>query len=287
MKIVEDLIQGSEEWHAFRKSRIGASDSAAILGVSKWSTAMQLWERKLGIANEQSVNFAMSRGVDLEDEARNAFTKLKNIVTIPTVVQHETLDWCIASLDGLSLCYKYALEIKVPGREAHLSALAGVVPSYYIPQLQHQLAVTGLDMIYYYSYDGQNNACIEVYRDQEYIDELIEEELKFYKCMVTCTPPELTERDYNIRTDDEWKYAVIDWCKANQLYQEWKEELERSREVLTRLSQSRNSKGFGVKVQKIMRQGAVQYSEIECLKEVDLDKYRKPASESWRITLDE
>jgi predicted phage-related endonuclease len=161
------------------------------------------------------------------------------------------------------------------------------VPPKYLPQLQHQLAVTGLDMIYYYSYDGQNNACIEVQRDQEYIDKLIEEELKFYKCMVTCTPPELSERDYNIRNDEKWKHATAYWKRSQETLKDAEFHEKKAREQMIAISESRNSKGFGVKVQKIMRQGCVDYSAIPALEGIDLNQYRKPASKSWRITLDE
>ncbi len=287
MKIIDGLIQGSKEWHAYRKSRIGASDSASVLCISKWASALQLWERKLGLSPEQEENSAMKRGKALEEEARQEFMHLKQIAVEPQVIEHDSLSWMFASLDGLSWCHKYALEIKCPGREDHLSALAGVVPPKYYPQLQHQLAVTGLDMIYYYSYDGQNNACIEVFRDQEYIDKLIEEELKFYKCMITCTPPELTERDYNIRTDHLWHATANGWHESKQQLDEAIRYEKDQRQALILLSESRNSKGFGVKVQKIMRQGSVNYSAIPALEGIDLDKYRKPASESWRITLDE
>ncbi len=285
MKIIE-MKQNTDTWLEWRKNKVGASDAPIIMGVSPWCSALQLWERKLGIAEDQKENFAMSKGKALEHEARCAFMQLKNMAMTPEIVEHETLDWCIASLDGLSVCQKYALEIKVPGREAHLSALAGIVPDYYIPQLQHQLAVTGLDMIYYYSYDGQNNACIEVQRDQAYIDKLIAEELKFYKCMVTCTPPQLSERDYNIRTDDRWFQNALDWQDANRDLKLAQEKEADCRTRLIKLSQSRNSKGFGVKVQKIIRAGSVDYSQIKELQGIDLDKYRKPASESWRITLE-
>ncbi len=287
MKIIEGLIQGSEVWHVYRKSRIGASDSAAVLGVSKWASALELWERKLGISPEQEENSAMSRGKALEEEARQEFMHLKQIAVEPQVVEHDSLPWMFASLDGLSWCQKYAVEIKVPGRENHLLALRGFVPEHYWPQLQHQLAVTGLDMIYYYSYDGLNNACIEVQRDQDYIDKLIAEELKFYKCMVTCTPPELSERDYNIRNDREWESLVRRWKYAKSDLDYAKDMEQSARDLLIKASESKNSKGFGVKVQKITRQGSIDYSQIKELDGVNLDSYRKPSSESWRITLDE
>lgn len=291
MKII-DLIQNTAEWLEFRKGKIGASDAPKIYG-SYFSTPLELWERKIGLAPEQEETYPMRRGKALEDEARKSFEEAIGFEFPPCVVQHSEYEWMIASLDGLSrsdgqsLWIPYALEIKVPGREDHLSALAGIVPPKYIPQLQHQLAVTGLPMIYYYSYDGKDNACIEVQRDQAYIDKLIAEELKFYKCMITCTPPELSERDYNIRYDDKWKLACKEWEEASQNLRLYKFREEITRSDLIALCESRNSKGAGVKVQKIMRVGSVDYSAIPALEGIDLDQYRKPASESWRITLDE
>lgn len=286
MRLIE-LQQNTPSWLEWRKEKIGSSDAPIIMGVSPWATKLQLWERKLGICSEQNENFSMVRGKALEHEARCAFMQLKGITVAPEVIEHPQHNFLIASLDGLSVCEKYAVEIKVPGREAHLSALSGIVPDYYMPQLQHQLAVTGLNMIYYYSYDGKDNACIEVQRDQEYIDKLIEEELKFYKCMVTCTPPELSERDYNIRTDREWEFAVVEWQIANNQMKIAEYHEKEARQKLIEASQSRNSKGCGVKVQKIMRAGSVRFSEIPQLQGVDLDRFRKPATESWRITEDE
>ncbi len=291
MKII-NLQQNTPEWLEFRKEKIGASDAPKICG-SYFSTPLELWERKIGLIPEQEETYPMRRGKALEDEARKSFEQAIGFEFPPCVVQHGEYDWMIASLDGLSrsdgksLWIPYALEIKVPGREDHLSALAGIVPPKYIPQLQHQLAVTGLPMIYYYSYDGKDNACIEVQRDQDYIDKLIAEELKFYKCMVTCTPPELDEHDYNIRTDEQWKIYVRDWKEAHEKLKWWQDHEKAMRQDLIEASQSRNSKGFGVKVQKIMRSGSIDYSQIKELDGVNLDSYRKPASESWRITLDE
>ncbi len=286
MKILY-IPQNTDGWLEWRRNKLGASDAPIILNVSPWTSPLQLWERKLGIAEEQKESSAMSRGKALESEALQSFNTLHDSTFFATVCQHETYDWMIASLDGLSACDKYALEIKCPGREDHLLALAGTVPSKYIPQMQHQLAVTGLDMIYYFSYDGQNNACIEVHRDQDYIDKLIKEELKFYKCMVTCTPPELSERDYNIRCDDKWKMLVQDWKEANEKLKWWQDHEKAMRKDLIEASHSRNSKGFGVKVQKIMRLGSIDYSQIKELQGKNLDQYRKPALESWRITVDQ
>ena len=49
-------VQNTPEWLEWRRSRIGASDAAAILGVSQWDSAFDLWQRKLGIIPEQEKN---------------------------------------------------------------------------------------------------------------------------------------------------------------------------------------------------------------------------------------
>lgn len=285
MKIIE-LEQNTDAWLEFRKGKIGASDAPIVMGVSPWCTALQLWERKLDIASDQTESYAMTRGKELEQQARWMFEEGKGMQFLPAVIQHKEHDFLIASLDGLSNCKKYALEIKCPGKEDHELALKGTLPPKYIPQLQHQLEVTGLDMIYYYSYDGKNNACIEVKRDQSYIDKMMVELKKFHKCMVTCTPPELIDCDYNIRNDDEWKFYVDRWIEDKHNLACWEAREMQSRKELIEASQSHNSKGFGVKVQKITRNGSVDYSQIKELQGVDLDQYRKPTSESWRITMD-
>ncbi len=286
MKIIEGIEQNTPEWLEFRKGKIGASDTPIIMGVSPFSTVLQLWERKMGILPEQPENFAMATGKELEKLARWVFEEGKGMEFPPAIVQHKEYDWLISSLDGLSKCRKYALEIKCPGQKDHESALKGIIPDKYYPQLQHQLEVTGFDMISYFSYDGKENACIEVQRDQPYIDKMMIELKKFHKCMLTCTPPELTERDYNIRIDEECKIAVENWREAKGHLEFWTEEEKRFRNEMIAISPYQNWKGFGVKVQKITRAGSVQYYEIPALQGVDLDQYRKPPSESWRITLD-
>jgi capsid protein len=86
------------------------------------------------------------------------------------------------------------------------------------------------------------------------------------------------------RFDREWKQYVIDWQDAKK---DLDQTLERERDCRQRLivaSQSRNCKGFGVRVEKIIRKGSVVFSEIPDLIGVDLEAYRKPPTESWRIT---
>ena len=59
--------QRSETWLELRRQGLGASDMAAVMGVSPYKTPYQLWAEKTGMTPEQKVGDAARRGVILED----------------------------------------------------------------------------------------------------------------------------------------------------------------------------------------------------------------------------
>src|SRR5271166_4747574 len=104
-------IQGTPEWRAWRKSMIGASDAACILGIG-FLSPFQLWEQKLGLREDQESSPAMKMGLDIEDDARDWFQAKTGIKVSPAVVIHPEYKWMHASLDGMSEDRKTILEIK-------------------------------------------------------------------------------------------------------------------------------------------------------------------------------
>ncbi|NBR91300.1 MAG: hypothetical protein EBS68_15585, partial [Rhodobacteraceae bacterium] len=59
--------QRSPEWLELRRQGLGASDMAAVMGVSPYKTPYQLWAEKTGATPPQKVGAAAQRGVILED----------------------------------------------------------------------------------------------------------------------------------------------------------------------------------------------------------------------------
>ena len=52
-----NLQQGSPEWHAFRAEHFGASEAAAMLGLSKYTSRTELLRQKsTGISKEVDAN---------------------------------------------------------------------------------------------------------------------------------------------------------------------------------------------------------------------------------------
>lgn len=181
-----DLEQGCEEWFQLRKTKITATDAPVIMGASPWKTIDELYCEKTSDTPNGKPNDRMKRGTDLEPVARELFAIQTGLEIYPKVV---VKDWCMASMDGLSPCCKYAVEIKCPSEKAHEIAVCGEVPTYYYPQLQHQIWVCDLDMIYYYSFDGIDGVIVEVQRNEEYIENMIKEERKFYECILDRRSP--------------------------------------------------------------------------------------------------
>ena len=149
------LEQGSEAWLQWRKGRLTGTDAPMLMGVSPYVTPYQGWQRKLGLLEEQKVNPAMLRGHRDEPIARDLFISLKGINMEPCCVESVDYNFIVASLDGMSDCGKYIMEIKSNGDEYHQNLKKEVpeIPEFHIMQMQHQLLASGAKKCFYCSYN--------------------------------------------------------------------------------------------------------------------------------------
>jgi putative phage-type endonuclease len=277
------LIQGTAEWLENRKKFIGASDAPIIMGVSPWKTEYQLFEEKLGFGKEidLSKNPQIVKGMSLEPLVLEAFNNEYSVKLSPQVVFHKEIKFMMASLDGLSEKKDMAIEIKCPGRDAHQQALNGEIPEYYYPQLQHQLACLDIESIYYRSFNGGSTATVIVKRDDKYIKKMIEKEKKFWDCVLTFTPPELSNKDYVQKTSEEW-IENSDRLKEIEHHMKLLEkEKAYIRDILIKECDGQSSTGNGVSISKGIYPGRIDYKKIPELIDVDLEKYRGESKETW------
>ena len=276
------LEQGSKAWHELRRTKLGGSDIPAIMGVSPWMTLRMLFETKNGIMEVQETPW-MTRGKEMEPLAREAYEKETGEIMFPTVEFSAEKEFAMASMDGINLERSMAVEIKCSGRDKHAEALSGKIPACYFPQLQHQLFVTGLDRMHYYSFDGVHGVILQVARDDFYISDMIEKEEAFYKNhMLTGIPPEEIEK-YLERTDRDWLEHAKKAREYQQLAKKYKALYEAEKDVLVEMSEDQSCKGEGIIFCKSFRKGEVQYKNIPELKSVDLEQYRGKSSISWSI----
>jgi len=278
------IQQNTPEWLELRKTHIGASDAPIILGQSPWKTAYQLWEEKLGLRELPKSNAAMRRGHELEPIARQAYNDYTGNAAEPEVVFHPKHKWMMASLDGVSLDRSIVVEIKCPGQKDHDTAGMGVIPTKYYPQLQHQLATIGLNLLHYFSYKDGNFHLVEVSRDEDFIGDMFQKEADFWNRLQNFESPDLSEKDYVQRHDMAWNSIAKQWSAAHDELAMAKAKEKQCRDNLIQLAGNQNCHGFGVKAQKIVRRGSVKYTEIPELKDVDIEKYRKKSMETWRLS---
>jgi putative phage-type endonuclease len=280
-----DIPQRSEAWHSFRRNHIGSSDCPAILGVSRSKSQYDLWLEKTNLdLSEKYVSPAMQRGIDLEATALECFNRLIGIKFYPVVIKSKKYPWMSASLDGISECGRYFVEIKVPGVESHLKALSENVPEIYYPQLQHIHECGEFDGGYYFSFDGEDGIYLKVDRDQPYIDDLIEKEKEFWDCVQTLTEP---KSKYIEKDNQEWKNQALIYAQLHGEKEAIDRELELARDTLIQLAGDHaHCRGSGITVSRLQRKGAIDYGKIAELKNVNLETYRKKSVEYWRIDID-
>jgi len=194
MSIIKGLEQGSQKWLNYRRSKIMATDSSVIIGTNPYQNVLHLWEEKLLIRDPQPVNDAMKRGSLLEEEARALASTVIGIDFEPCVYESDKNPWQAASLDGLSKCGRFVLEIKCPKEKTHLEAIQGSIKDYYITQMQHQSCCVPLcEKIFYFSYrpeyEQNPSKVIEIAPDLEFNETLTEKEHEFYIKLCTLCPP--------------------------------------------------------------------------------------------------
>lgn len=181
MKIMK-LQQKTKAWIDFRRSHVCASDAPVIMGQSPYRKLDQLYKEKTQ-GFEQSQNPYMARGVELEPIALEEFMEETGLVMFPVVAKHDELDWMAASFDGVTICRTAIVEIKCPGKKDHFEATIGCIPKKYIAQVQHQIYVADVQKAYYYSFDGEKGAIVEVKRDPVFISIMLEKEFEFWKSL--------------------------------------------------------------------------------------------------------
>jgi len=280
------MEQRSHEWYELRRTKIGASDCPALMGLSPWKNSYDVWLSKQP-DYVQEVNEAMQRGIDLESEALISFEKETGYLMSPKVIISNQKSFLMASLDGYEIDGKCAVEIKCGGEKLHLQSMHGEIPKYYIAQMQHQMYVAELDHIYYCSYRPQNVVnplYIEVIkRDECFIEEMLKKEESFYfDHMLTGVPPE-NPKQYKVMNSQQWKFLSDVYLKLDQQEQEARDGKEDIKKKMIELCGEENSKGNGIILQKIERKGTIPYSNIPEVKQMDLEKHRKPSTSFWKV----
>ncbi|NPV52174.1 MAG: hypothetical protein HPY71_01470 [Firmicutes bacterium] len=184
-------------WLQERRKGIGGSDVAAIAGLSKWKSPVEVYLEKVGEAPEEEQSEAAYWGTILEDIMAREFqlmTGLK-VQRRNAILQHSEYPWMIANLDRVIVDKERGrgvLECKTASEWLRSEWEGDKVPDAYMIQVQHYLAVTGYQYAYIAALIGGNKFIYkEIKRDEEVINYLIKIERDFWQLVESRTPPEM------------------------------------------------------------------------------------------------
>ena len=149
--VIADTRQLSrEDWLRLRRSGIGGSDGAAVLGVHPYRGPFAVYADKLGAAQAEEDTEAMRQGRDLEDYVARRFAeqtslRLRREYGMLRSVIHPCM---IADVDRRVVGERAGLECKT-SKDVYLTRYKnGDYPLEYYTQCLHYLAVTGWDRWY-------------------------------------------------------------------------------------------------------------------------------------------
>lgn len=138
------------DWLRLRRSGIGGSDAAAVLGVNPWRGPFAVYADKLGAERAEEDTEAMRQGRDLEEYVARRFSEATGLrLRREYGMLRSTAHPCmIADIDRRIIGERAGLECKT-SRDIHLTRYRnGDFPLEYYCQCLHYLAVTGWERWY-------------------------------------------------------------------------------------------------------------------------------------------
>lgn len=205
------------EWLDWRRKGIGASDVAAILGISPYASPWSVWANKVGLLDDDDETDVMEFGRWAELMVAPWFeerTGLK-VAGAQTRVELTGHEWRRCTVDGfVAEDDLVALDLE---RGTPASDLAGVLglcqikttgpgrrweelPAHIQAQEQWEMHVTGLDHVWLPVLHGRRLEVYELDRDDDDVELIVERVEAFYRGHVlTGDPPELDGHEATLR----------------------------------------------------------------------------------------
>lgn len=113
-------------WLEGRRTGIGGSDVAAVLGLSPWKTALDVWNDKLGLSEEKGMSEPAYWGTTLEDTVAKEFQKRTGYKV--QRVDHQFSDpenaWMICNIDRAIVNPKIAARVRPLKTEKEIQTYA-------------------------------------------------------------------------------------------------------------------------------------------------------------------
>lgn len=181
------------QWLEERRKGVGGSDVAAIMGLSPWKTAYQVYQEKRKEVEDWGGNSLTDWGKRMEPAIRQWYSdQTGRAVRVPDkIITHSKYPFMLASLDGFT-DDRRVVEIKT-ARSAKGWGEPGTnqIPDYYAVQVHHYMTITGFQVADIpVSIAGSSPSLYIVEADKEISEMIIEACAKFWERVQSGNPPD-------------------------------------------------------------------------------------------------
>jgi putative phage-type endonuclease len=243
------------EWLRLRNRGIGGSDAAAVVGMNPWKSKVAVFLEKTGQIEPEEAGEAAYWGTTLEDVVAKEFTLRTGIKAQRSnkLYQHPEHPFMIGNIDRLvtdNHKRRGILEVKTTSAYKAADWEDGRIPDHYAIQLQHYMAVLGVDYGHFAVLIGGNRFEHRyVERDERVIKYLIEMESHFWREHVLKNNPPLIDGsaastellsylypmsrpDSIVQLTSDYEDRVKDLREAQQAVKEAEERLEAAKNFI-------------------------------------------------------
>lgn len=220
---------GRAAWLRERRTGLGGSDAAAVLGLNPYRSPMDVYLDKTGQTPlDEGPTAAMERGRVLEPVAADLYAaQTGRKIRRQPMRRHQQHEWMIGNVDRQILSGEDrptgVLEIKCPGLRTLATIKAHGLPDRYVVQLQHYLGVYGYEWGSFCLFNAESWQLIhfDLEAEPDLIGEIIERERTFWiRHVLAGLPPEEGETKQLEIPEVPGEIRVMDSAEARQAAEE-------------------------------------------------------------------
>lgn len=191
----------TEEQIKNRTSYLGGTEAAAVLGISRWKTPLQVWAEKVGHIQPEDISdqLHVKLGNRLEATVADLFAEEtgKKVRRANETIFHPAYDFLGANVDRLVIGEDAGLEVKTVSAWKAKEWQDEDMPIEYIMQCLHYMGVTGRRKWYLAVLIGNHEfKWKEILYDEKVIRDLIRREVDFWtKYVVPIVMPAIVTKN--------------------------------------------------------------------------------------------
>lgn len=199
MSTEASLQEKRQGWLQQRRTGIGGSDAAAVLGANPWKSRLELWAEKRGLVespelDSEAVQWGLKlEGIVLEELARRTGRRVERHPQFE-ILRHPEYTWMICTPDAFQYDPQRGrgvVQAKTTSAFQRKEWEGQEPPLHYQVQIQHEMLVTGCTWgTLCCLIGGQKFAWFDVELNRRFVSALIEKEREFWQQVQEGVQPE-------------------------------------------------------------------------------------------------